>query len=67
MSAAPNAVGAASPATENIQHVRASLLRDFIFQALAPVEHDSASVRHCLNIDDDAGARYHLKRVVDWA
>jgi hypothetical protein len=45
--------------------VRASLLRDFIFEALDPVERDSAAARLCLANDDDAGARYHLKRVVE--
>jgi hypothetical protein len=44
---------------------RAVLLRDFVFDALAPVEHDSAAARHCLANDDDAGTRYHLKRVVE--
>jgi hypothetical protein len=44
--------------------VRASLLRDFIFEALEPVERDSAAARLCLANDDDAGARYHLQRVV---
>jgi hypothetical protein len=45
--------------------VRASLLRDFIFEAMDPVERDSAAVRLCLTNDDDVGARYHLKRVVE--
>ena len=45
--------------------VRASLLRDFIYEALEPVERDSAAVRLCLANDDDVGARYHLKRVVE--
>jgi hypothetical protein len=44
---------------------QASLLRDFVFEALAPVEHDSASARSCLQSDDDTGTRYHLKRVVE--
>ena len=45
--------------------VRASLLRDFIFEAMDPVERDSAAARLCLANDDDVGARYHLKRVVE--
>ena len=44
--------------------VRADLLRDFIFEALAPVECDSAAARLSLSNSDDAGARYHLARVV---
>jgi hypothetical protein len=44
--------------------VRAALLRDFVFQALAPLESDAAA-RLSLKNDDDAGARYHLKRVVE--
>ncbi|HME86143.1 MAG TPA: hypothetical protein VKG91_16745 [Roseiarcus sp.] len=43
---------------------RASLLRDFIFEALAPVRHDAAAARLCLRNDDDKGAEYHLRRVV---
>jgi hypothetical protein len=45
--------------------VRASLLRDFIFEAMDPVERDSAAARLCLANDDDVGAHYHLKRVVE--
>jgi len=45
--------------------VRASLMRDFVFEALEPVERDSAAARLCLTNDDDVGARYHLKRVVE--
>jgi hypothetical protein len=58
---APAAV-AASP---SLAAVRASLLRDFIDEALEPVEHDSAATRHCLSNNDDVSARYHLKRVVE--
>jgi hypothetical protein len=54
----------AAPSAE-IAAERVSLLRDFIFEALAPVERDSAAARLCLANDDDAGARYHLKRVVE--
>jgi hypothetical protein len=43
----------------------ASLLRDFVFEALWPVERDSAAARLCLENNDDTGARYHLKRVVE--
>jgi hypothetical protein len=42
----------------------AALLRDFISEALAPVENDALAARLCLKNDDDTGARYHLKRVV---
>jgi hypothetical protein len=45
--------------------VRASLLRDFIYEALEPVERDSAAARLCLSNDDDVGVGYHLKRVVE--
>jgi hypothetical protein len=45
--------------------VRVSLLRDFIYEAMEPVERDSAAARLCLANDDDVGARYHLKRVVE--
>jgi hypothetical protein len=57
---APPAVAAPSAGD-----VRAALLRDFIFEALAPVERDSAAARLCLANDDDVGARYHLRRVID--
>jgi hypothetical protein len=50
---------------QDIRAARAALLRDFVFEALAPVERDSTAVRLCLQNDDDAGARYHLKRVVE--
>ena len=43
---------------------RAALLRDFIRKTLAPVERDARAARLCLRNDDDAGARYHLRRVV---
>jgi hypothetical protein len=49
---------------QDIRGERATLMRDFIFEALAPVEHDSAAARHCLANDDDAGAGYHLQRIV---
>jgi len=44
---------------------QASLLRDFVYEALEPVERDSAAARLCLGNDDDAGTHYHLKRVVE--
>jgi hypothetical protein len=47
---------------QDIRSARAVLLRD---KALAPVESDAPAVRLCLKNDDDAGARYHLKRVVE--
>jgi hypothetical protein len=52
-------------ALQDVRQVRASLLRDFVFDVLAPVESDSAAARLCLKNDDDAGARCHLKRVVE--
>jgi hypothetical protein len=52
-------------AAQGVGNVRAALLRDFVFEALAPVEIDAAAVRLCLRHDDDAGARYHLRRVVE--
>ena len=49
---------------QDVRAEPASLLRDFIFEALAPVEADAAATLLCLANDDDAGARYfHLKRV----
>jgi hypothetical protein len=52
-------------AIQDIRDARAGLLRDFVFEALAPVESDAPATRLCLKNDDDAGARYHLKRVVE--
>jgi hypothetical protein len=49
---------------QDIWAEREALMRDFIFEALAPVEADTAATRLCLRNDDDTGARYHLKRVV---
>ena len=49
---------------ETVSDVRAALLRDFVFEALAPLE-SAAAARLSLKNDDDAGARYHLKRVVE--
>jgi hypothetical protein len=49
----------------DVRDVRTSLLRDFVFEVLAPVESDSAAAPLCLKNDDDAGTRYHLKRVVE--
>jgi hypothetical protein len=51
--------------SDNNRDVRAALLRDFVFEALEPVERDSAAARLCLKNDDDVGAKYHLKRVVE--
>jgi hypothetical protein len=45
--------------------VRASLMREFVFEALEPVERDSEATRLCLENEDDVGAHYHLKRVVE--
>ena len=50
---------------ENVLETRTTLLRDFVFGALAPVESDAAAARLCLTNDDDAGTRYHLKRIVE--
>lgn len=50
---------------QDVRNARAALLRDFVFEALEPVENDSAAARLCLKHDDDAGAYYHLKRVVE--
>jgi len=44
---------------------RAALLHDFIFEALAPVEGDTAAARLRLWHEDDSGARYYLKRAVE--
>ena len=55
----------ASPVQEDIRETRAALLRDFVFGALAPVVDDAEAARLCLKHDDDAGAQYHLKRVVE--
>ena len=55
----------AARASQRIDEARTALLRDFVCEALCPVEHDSAAARHCLANDDDAAARYHLKRVVE--
>jgi hypothetical protein len=51
--------------SDNNRDVRAGLLRDFIYEALEPVEHDCVAARACLRNDDDVGAKYHLKRVVE--
>lgn len=51
-------------APQKVLDERAALLRGFVFEAMATVEGDSAAVRLCLKNDGDAGARYHLKRVV---
>ena len=59
------ALGGPSEAAQEVADARASLLRDFVFEALAPVECDAAAARLCLRNDDDAGARYHLKRVAE--
>jgi hypothetical protein len=40
------------------------MLRDFIDEALQPVEGDALAARLCLRNDDDAGARYHLERII---
>jgi hypothetical protein len=52
-------------ASETVLDVSAAQLRDFIYEALSPVEADATAARLCLRNDDDAGARYHLKRVVE--
>jgi hypothetical protein len=40
-------------------------MREFVFEAMAPVERDSEAARLCLENEDDVGAHYHLKRVVE--
>lgn len=50
---------------QNIDDVRADILRDFIFEALAPVELDAGAARLCLRSNDDVGTRYHLKRAIE--
>jgi hypothetical protein len=55
----------ASHVQEEILEIRAALLTDFVFGALAPVVDDAEAARLCLKHDDDAGAQYHLKRVVE--
>lgn len=50
---------------QNIDDVRADLLRDFIFEALAPVELDAGAARLCLRGNDDTAVRYHLRRLVE--
>ena len=50
---------------QDVRSVRAALLRDFVYEAMEPVENDSAAARLCLRHDDDVGARYHIKRVVE--
>jgi hypothetical protein len=52
-------------AVEDVREARTALLRDFVFEALVPVESDAEAARVSLRNDDDAGARYHLKRVVE--
>jgi hypothetical protein len=49
---------------QDVRAGRAALSRDFIREVLAPVERDARAARLCLRNDDDAGARYHLKRVI---
>jgi hypothetical protein len=50
---------------ERLPDEQAALLRDSVFETLYPVERDSAAARLCLENNDDAGARYHLKRIVE--
>lgn len=49
----------------DIDAVRINLLRDFVYEALTPVERDAGAAKLCLDNNDDTGARYHLKRVVE--
>jgi hypothetical protein len=63
---APNSFCLAAERSEDtVLETRAGLMRDFVFEAMGPVESDAAAVRLCLKHNDDAGARYHLKRVVE--
>lgn len=59
------ALGVIDAPAADLRDAQAALLRDFVFEALYPVERDSAGARLCLENNDDAGARYHLKRVVE--
>jgi len=52
-------------AAQEVADARASLLRDFVFEALVPVECDAAAARLCLGNDDDAGCRYDLTRIAE--
>ncbi len=61
--ASPNSPG--PTAGQDVRAERAALMRDFVFEALSPVEADASAARACLTNDDDAGAHYHLKRVVE--
>ena len=61
---APSPNRPTSAHAQDIRAERAALLRDFIRETLSPVERDARAARLCLRNDDDAGARYHLKRVV---
>jgi len=62
---APTAPESSPDPAQDLREVRAGLLRDFVFEALQPVENDNAATLLCLKNDDDAGAKYHLKRVVE--
>jgi hypothetical protein len=46
---------------------RKVLMRDFVFDVLAPIEADATAARPSLKHDYGAGARYHLKRVIECA
>ncbi len=61
---APSPNRPTSAHAQDVRAERAALLRDFIRETLAAVERDVRAARLCLRNDDDAGARYHLKRVV---
>lgn len=49
---------------QDVRAERAALIRDFISEALRPVEADAAATRASLANNDDTGAAYHLRRVV---
>jgi hypothetical protein len=55
---------ASAQSGEGVRDARAALLRDFVYEALAPVEHDAAAARHSLATDDDRGTEYHLRRII---
>lgn len=61
---APSPHRPTSAPAQDIRAERAALLRDFIRETPAPIERDARAARLCLRNDDDAGTRYHLKRVV---
>lgn len=52
------------PLKRDLEGERRSLARDFIWEALEPARNDLDAVFLALANDDDAGAAYHLKRLI---